>query len=602
MANVNHASMPAPSGDLERLSILGWSQIRIPTPKERDYIQNLISQDERTTRSLKNELERLKLLTERRQKVMKRYSDAVQVATSLRSVCILRINALVVARRKLAPLDAITASTSTTDAPYDEASEIFNEVIECGSAVKQQLSTQLHELEAELLVLEKKIPECEHVLIAERTYLSTLAACTERLSSLLSQYTKDMEKKQDILRARRRIPVEIWRQIFLVNMEQEEASLERGYRRGKPPFTAFKLGSVCQFWRDIVESYPAIWQPIAIPHHDYISLAQKDRIRHCAARLGNLLPRAYTYDNAFYTPDKGKACFRFHLLDFLQLTFKRYEAFEVIDKWFSLLRGPSMTHFLRELAPVTRRLTVHPHPYSIRSGIRSQVPYEVLEETEILQGVGVSLAISHNFLPRSLLQRTVSNLRTLMVTNSNWRSEDMQTCLSAADKVESLYIINTSILKSHGTTHTTVPSLKTLECPIREYVTLQDVVRMPKLRSLKLFIQHPFDIGAWSITKEHAPGIRELTITASTLQGTALIAEDINIAILALQAFKEIESLTISGYRLRGCLSLLPTDDIPLSRLTRLTIVDCRVSDTVLKKFRSAMKAKHQRDVEIIIQ
>ena len=207
MAHIDHVGL-APSLTLSSLSVLEWPQTRIPTPHEREQIQLLISHDEEAIRHMKSELERLKTLKKKTWGIVRRYSEAMEVANNLRKVCVLRMNALVVARGKLGSFAAIRSITNEPGAPNHDASRLCKEMAYRGSVVERQISDQLRDLEAEFSQLVDRISQCSSALIAELQYLSTLTASTQRLPLLLSQRAADMAKRMDIMRVRRRVPVE----------------------------------------------------------------------------------------------------------------------------------------------------------------------------------------------------------------------------------------------------------------------------------------------------------------------------------------------------------------------------------------------------------
>jgi hypothetical protein len=139
---------------------------------------------------------------------------------------------------------------------------------------------------------------------------STLYFLRDSLSSLhyLKERTKDrLSRMKDLTSSRRRIPDELWAQIFEMRVGEDEEKLTSRDFSGPAPFTVVRLTWVCRLWRTIITRKPSLWRYIAIPSRQHISHNQWDRIRYFRQRLKNnsphvyAVPKASSFDNSRYS-------------------------------------------------------------------------------------------------------------------------------------------------------------------------------------------------------------------------------------------------------------------------------------------------------------
>jgi hypothetical protein len=100
-----------------------------------------------------------------------------------------------------------------------------------------------------------------------------------------------MEEKifemKDLVTSRRKIPEELWRQIFKQRVFEDEQEYEASDREERPPFTVLRLSWVCRVWREVVVGQRSLWQYIPIPYSHHISRRQHARIDYFRKRLRN---------------------------------------------------------------------------------------------------------------------------------------------------------------------------------------------------------------------------------------------------------------------------------------------------------------------------
>lgn len=122
--------------------------------------------------------------------------------------------------------------------------------------------------------------DLENEVDANKSMLALSARSLEFLVTLKKGIETEILPMKELLGARRRLPAELWGQIFLERVINDEEEYKSRGRDGTPPFTALKLSTVCQFWRAIVQGQPSLWQYIAIPRATAISRSQWDRVDH----------------------------------------------------------------------------------------------------------------------------------------------------------------------------------------------------------------------------------------------------------------------------------------------------------------------------------
>jgi GAF domain-containing protein len=104
------------------------------------------------------------------------------------------------------------------------------------------------------------------------------------LKSQILELERAVMQKASAFRAIWRMPVEIWRMIFELMIEENETeiNLESGedlkYGREQRGCEMLQLSEVCHHWRGLIQSLPALWSHIHIPQ--YVTPGDLERISH----------------------------------------------------------------------------------------------------------------------------------------------------------------------------------------------------------------------------------------------------------------------------------------------------------------------------------
>jgi len=132
------------------------------------------------------------------------------------------------------------------------------------------LDTRIHRLEQDAEMARQRIQQLTTQLEAETRGLRLHEDSIAKLRTTRNALEQSIERKQATMSSRRRIPGEIWREIFLLLWESE---FQRRSKH-KPPFSvALQVGAVCREWRGLAQTTTRLWSII-----DY-SFSLKERVR-----------------------------------------------------------------------------------------------------------------------------------------------------------------------------------------------------------------------------------------------------------------------------------------------------------------------------------
>jgi hypothetical protein len=160
----------------------------------------------------------------------------------------------------------------------------------------------LEKASQEIIQAEEDIEVNQYLLFCKEEYFLSLV-------DLRNGIKNKIDYLQDLTGARRRMPSELWLQVFEERVREDEKAYINGSRHGNPPFSVLQLSGVCQEWRMFVLNRPSLWRFIAIPHVEELSSRQKDRIRHFVKHLGHHSAIAYMghRDNGTHESDRKLA-------------------------------------------------------------------------------------------------------------------------------------------------------------------------------------------------------------------------------------------------------------------------------------------------------
>ena len=132
------------------------------------------------------------------------------------------------------------------------------------------LDTKIHQLEQDAEMARQRIQKLTTQLEAETRGLRLHEDAIAELRTTRNALEQSVERKQAIISSRRRIPGEIWREIFLLLWGSE---FQRRSTLECPFSVALQVGAVCREWRDLAQTTTRLWSIL-----DY-TFSLKERVR-----------------------------------------------------------------------------------------------------------------------------------------------------------------------------------------------------------------------------------------------------------------------------------------------------------------------------------
>jgi hypothetical protein len=132
-----------------------------------------------------------------------------------------------------------------------------------------------------------EVESCQSILYFLNHDLTSLLDLKQRVEEKLLQM-------KDLISSRRRIPDEIWVQIFTERVKEDEEPYTHMDQYKTPPPTTLRLTWVCRLWRAIIVEQQPLWRYIYIPLMEHLTQNHVDRIRHFKSRLRTIPPYVYT--------------------------------------------------------------------------------------------------------------------------------------------------------------------------------------------------------------------------------------------------------------------------------------------------------------------
>ncbi|KAL0578406.1 hypothetical protein V5O48_003597 [Marasmius crinis-equi] len=196
---------------------------------------------------------------------------------------------------------------------------------------KLEIAAQLEVLDIEASTLQRYDKEIEKVVETLR-----------KLQSERTSLQKRMDARKQYLSSHRRLPVELWRQIFFQACYPVE--VEASYRHFDPPVPFLPiylsrdrqkaralpllLSRVCQLWKHIISDFPAIWSSIGVDLHSlsaanlptleaFLTKAHGQPLR---LRLGGNDGAGHYWDNNFASDIRRLLCRAFSQSQHLEIS------------------------------------------------------------------------------------------------------------------------------------------------------------------------------------------------------------------------------------------------------------------------------------------
>ncbi|CCA70765.1 hypothetical protein PIIN_04700 [Serendipita indica DSM 11827] len=558
---------------------------RVPTLRERAEIRHLINQDQEDVVRLTNTLEALEKKSIAQKGFIHNYEEALAIAEAMRRVAEKTRDVMAESENMLQPHDADT-SVKSEGQSYHKHQRLFRDA----QATRRSAVEEAQKATRKIAEMDASIRDIQQEIKGEQSVLAVLEMSMQSTITSIERVKADIALKEAVISARHFVPVEIWRDIFSFRVSEDEALFYDNKRKGIPPFTALKLSAVCRYWRDIVTSSAELWKYIAVPHHDRITVGQRDRITYYHNQCTPLLPEVYTYYHAC-----DGIPVKVNLVTFMRETFAEYQTLDMFIHAFSLMRGPSLRSFLELLSPKANILQlsgIHNPGYTFDIAVDSIRYVKHLKITN----KPVSIAEpSHGAPTIPLISFTLDSitLNESLFTGS----------LSSMSHLERLYLVNVTLNIEGPIISVTMPALKHLTCDLHIYPTISRFITSPRLDDLTLVIKPMEDSTMRDFDEwlgrggERHPHIHNLTLQA-------LHSEEFEIRNLddtVLDHFPDVKHLRLSGTTPSSNLLSSPTSVNSLAHIMVLTIIGSAISEEELASFMRGFAALHGRTPKLAV-
>jgi len=182
---------------------------------------------------------------------------------------------------------------------------IYDDMLRDKYKLENRHADSISEAREDFARASRRVYELEAELDAARSMLAFTQRSALFLLDLKGRIQDELRPKKDLVGARRRVPAELWAQIFLESVRRDEKEFEVVGREGSPPFTSLRLSWVCKFWRAIAQTQPALWQYIAIPRAVEVSQYQWERVRFYLSLAKAYPPSVYVVPECRGEPGSG---------------------------------------------------------------------------------------------------------------------------------------------------------------------------------------------------------------------------------------------------------------------------------------------------------
>ncbi|KAG8823705.1 hypothetical protein FRC17_009249 [Serendipita sp. 399] len=223
------------------------------------------------------------------------YEETLRVLRALRTGTEAKITANIAAYQIVQLYSSTTPPEESNDPPptTNRGALALREALKLQQDILDDNYKELNRLKVILINVEARIEQMEDEIEATRSILAFIRSRNTTLATQKTAIERDWLKKMDLLSARRQIPEEIWREVFIFRVLDDERQYQLSGYKGTPPFTALKLSGVCQYWRRIALEQQELWAFIAI-RNDHRARTEP-RIKYYLWRLDDRPPNVYTY-------------------------------------------------------------------------------------------------------------------------------------------------------------------------------------------------------------------------------------------------------------------------------------------------------------------
>lgn len=263
---------------------------RIPTNRERQFLIESIAIEEKKLVQIGLEIQTLNIELANFRRAVQEYESMLLIAHDLLRHTEANFKAIRDVYQSLTYLMKRSESQSTLESPQRM---IYDQMLKDRGDLEVRHANSLSVAEEDLSRASKRVYELEAELEASKSMLAFLLRAISFQTHLKLRIQEELQPMKDLIGARRRVPEEIWAEIFRERLEEDEDHFLRSNREGIPPFTIFKLSWVCKFWRTVAHHHPILWRYIAIPRASEVSPYQHDRFMFCLSLTKRCPPFVY---------------------------------------------------------------------------------------------------------------------------------------------------------------------------------------------------------------------------------------------------------------------------------------------------------------------
>src|SRR5258706_11721813 len=151
------------------------------------------------------------------------------------------------------------------------------------------LDTRIYQLKQDAEMARQRIQKLTTQLEAETRSLRLHVNKMAELRTTRNALEQSIERKQAIMSSRRRIPGEIWREIFLLLWESE---FQRRNTLKRPFSVALQVGAVCREWRDLAQTTTRLWSILdyAFSLQETVKSRRERKLYHYLGHIGAATP------------------------------------------------------------------------------------------------------------------------------------------------------------------------------------------------------------------------------------------------------------------------------------------------------------------------
>jgi hypothetical protein len=261
--------------------------------KEVRFMQNLIKEQEGETRELDSKILELQKRVTSQSILLQEQEVTLNMASKLLESANLTVSSM---KETLSIPSTILQGQSNESAPclypilptspfpapvlgWSGIAEGCNELLNVASSAQERARQKVHGAEQEA--------------DASRSMLYFIEKALQISLDVRAKLEDRMREMKELVTSRRRMPDELWVQIFTRRVIEDEDEYLASNRTGNSPFTVLRLTWVCRLWRSIIIGQAALWQYIPIPRSDMCTPKQRSRIEYYIEQVKKVPPTVY---------------------------------------------------------------------------------------------------------------------------------------------------------------------------------------------------------------------------------------------------------------------------------------------------------------------